>query len=116
MRFRIDLENHSAALHFGSDALHFRSSHAARSTPRRPNVDEHGSARAGDDFVERVGISIDRLIDRLNRCFATSAATFVGEMSRWDSVLLSAGGALSNHRTLQPNYETQRPRDTVTFD
>jgi hypothetical protein len=48
----IHFQHHSFARHLRRGASHFRSSHAARSAPGRPEIDKHGNGDIVNDFIE----------------------------------------------------------------
>jgi hypothetical protein len=78
---------------------HVRRGHPARPAPFRPEVDEHGNLRVTNDLFEVVRSNLEWLRARVEPAFAPATSTLVGEMARWDSILLTAIGAKANHGT-----------------
>src|ERR1700730_13720874 len=60
----VDLDDDRASCEVARDWCHMRRRHAARATPRRPEIDEHRNFAFANDFVELRGIDLEWVSDR----------------------------------------------------
>jgi hypothetical protein len=60
----IDLQHYRLPRQVRRGPRYFRSGHAARSAPCRPEIDQHGHPRLADDLIERFRIGLDWLVRR----------------------------------------------------
>jgi len=95
---RIDLEDDGLACHVCRSASDLWRCHAARPTPCRPEIYEYRNSGVIDGFIKQSRIGFERLIDRRQGGFASSAAACVCEVTRGNSVLSATSFANSNGR------------------
>src|ERR1700730_11266824 len=103
----IHFQHHSFPRHLRRSAGHFRSSHAAGSTPVRPEIDKHGNGDIVDDFIEQNFVNRQGLGERRQRRFTVSATTGTGQIFCRDTVFLAAMTAGTDYRQESPpSYES----------
>ena len=90
MSFGVDLDDQCFPGHVLSGARNLRRRCAARSTPRRPEVDQYGNLRILDDFIEESWIGGERLCDGGELGLTGTTTACVGEVSGGNTVLLAA--------------------------
>jgi hypothetical protein len=96
--FRIDFQDDCLCSHFGCHFFHFRRRHPARTTPRRPEIDEDWNARASHNAIEDFRIGIDGFRYGRKLSFACTTPACICKMFGWYPVTLSTRNAFSNHK------------------
>ena len=97
----VHFQHHGFAGHLRGSTSHFRSSHAARSAPVRPKIDEHRNGDIVDDFVEYF-VDRQRLGQGRQRGFTPSATAGAGQIFCWNTVILAAMAAGTDYRQETP--------------
>jgi hypothetical protein len=92
---RIHLYHNGSPRHVRRDTRNLRSGHPARSTPRGPEIGEHGHAGVCHDLREQVGVYFQGIGGRIQDRFTISAAPGIRNMQCRYAVLPTASFAAS---------------------
>jgi hypothetical protein len=84
--FGVNFEHDGLAGHFLRDLCHVWRSHAARTAPRSPEIDEDRNATLANDLIEFGGAGFNWFGDGWQSVFAGSASAGVGKVLGGDAV------------------------------
>src|ERR1700692_507903 len=81
----VNLDNERAA-RLIRRAGNLRCRHLTRTTPCRPEIDQHRDSGVLRDFVELLGVHFERFVHRRRRGFTCSAPAGFSKMFRWNPI------------------------------
>src|SRR6267143_7048844 len=100
--FCIHFKHYSLACHFRSSSCDFRSSHATRLAPFRPEVHEYGNRGVLNHFIKQRIVNSKRFREGRQRRLTDSATASAGQILGGNAVLLSAMAAGTGDRHSKP--------------
>jgi len=87
------LQDKGLSGHFVGQFANFGFGLAARRAPGGPEIDDYRDVGGRDDFIEGVGVDIERGVDGGEGGFAVAAVAGVGEVAGGDAILRATGAA-----------------------